>query len=168
MGPADQLPTRPRGQHRRADFPEHLAQHARSIGLIRADPAHVVVTKNPWSCGTEVRLRFTYKTVPHELKVTDTTYHAHCLDKGVGDYPLSDRTLVTVSFAEPCDESYARAGVRHVAEGHREDRDNFPADRVLAEVTVPRTSFVGFRVGRLLYSRVTAKSEWRSHDERPD
>ena len=80
---------------------KHLSRHTRSIGLIHADAAAVVVSKNPWSGDTEVRLRFDYGAVPHELKITDSTYHAHYRAKGVGHHLLSEETLVTVSLAEP-------------------------------------------------------------------
>jgi hypothetical protein len=78
-----------------------LDRHKRSIGLVRVERATVVVARNPWSGATEVRLHFHYRRAQHELKITDPVYYAACLGKGVGRYALSDRTLVTVSLAEP-------------------------------------------------------------------
>jgi hypothetical protein len=72
-----------------------------SIVLVAVDDPVVVVSTNPWSGRTEVRLRFEYVGVQHELKVTDPGYHALYLREGVGQYPLNPETIVTVSLAEP-------------------------------------------------------------------
>ena len=72
-----------------------------SIVLVAVDGPEVVVSNNPWSGRTEVRLGFSYRGVQHELKITDPRYHAAYMGQGLGRYPLSPETIVTVSLAEP-------------------------------------------------------------------
>lgn len=80
---------------------EDLSNFDHSITLVQVQEPTVVVSTNPWSRRTEVRLRFRYRGVQHELKITDPRYHDAYVDQGTGEYALHPQTIATVSLAEP-------------------------------------------------------------------
>ena len=79
----------------------NLATFDHSIAIVRVDQPTVVVSNNPWSGKTEVRLGFEYRGVQHELKITDPRYHGMYLREGIGRHALDPQSIVTVSLAEP-------------------------------------------------------------------
>ena len=72
-----------------------------SIVLVAVQHATAVVEVNPWDGKTQVRLAFDYNRTHYAFRVTDPEYHGRYENLGIGTFPLSAQTLVTVSLVEP-------------------------------------------------------------------